>query len=109
MSEEIVAPEVRPFVLPAGDRLDLVALTQQPGWRVLNRMMEAACQAANARVIQCDPTDEKKVLTLQLEARATNAFCTLLGKAVQWHVNSQKASQTSQRTIEELMAIGEAN
>ena len=105
MSEETVVPEVRPFVLPPGDRLDLVNLTNQPGWRVLNRMMEAACQTANAKVIQCDPTDRDRVLTLQMEARATNAFCTLLGKAVQWHVACQKNGHASQRTIEELMDV----
>jgi hypothetical protein len=103
MSEEIVAPEVRPFVLPPGDRLDLVALTNMPGWAVLNRMMDAACQSANAKVIQCDPTDRDKVLTLQLEARATNAFCTLLGKVIQWHVASQKTGHAAQRHIEELI------
>jgi hypothetical protein len=102
MNEEIVSAEVRPFVLPAGERLDLVNLTNQPGWKPLVKMLEAACQVANAKVIQADPTEKEKVLTLQLEARATNAFCGLLLKAISWHVASQKQGH-AQRKIEEFI------
>jgi hypothetical protein len=105
MNEEIVAAEVRPFVLPTGERVDLVALTNMPGWKVLVKMLEAACQVAASKVIQADPTDKEKVLTLQLEARATNAFCALVLRAVQWHANSQKSGHAAQRTIEELMSV----
>jgi hypothetical protein len=103
MSEEILAAEVRPFALPPGERLDLVSLTNQPGWKPLVKMLDAACQAANAKVIQCDPTEKEKVLTLQLEARATNSFCSLFLKAVSWHVASAKQGNHAQRNIEELI------
>jgi hypothetical protein len=102
MSEEILAAEVRPFALPPGERLDLVSLTNQPGWKSLVKMLDAACQVANSKVIQCDPTEKEKVLTLQLEARATNAFCALFLKAVQWHIASQKAGHAG-RNIDELI------
>jgi hypothetical protein len=86
--------EAQAFVLSQSDRVQLVGLTTHPGFEVLKRMMEVACQAAYTKVIQCDPTEEAKVLTLQKEARAASAFCNLLRKAINWHVQCERVVGT---------------
>jgi hypothetical protein len=81
--------DVQAFVLSQSDRIHLVGLTTHPGFKVLVQQMEAACQRLYLKVIQCDPAEESKVLVLQKEARAASAFCDLLRKAINWHVQCQ--------------------
>jgi hypothetical protein len=81
--------DVQAFRLTQTERIALVGLTTHDGFKVLVQMMDAACQRAYAKVIQCDPTEEDKVLALQKEARATSAFCDLLRRAINWHVQCQ--------------------
>ena len=85
--------DVQAFACSQSDRIALVGLTKHPGFQVLTRMMDAACQRAYTKVIQCDPTEEAKVCALQKEARAASAFCTLLRKAIEWHVRCENVVQ----------------
>jgi hypothetical protein len=94
MSNE-VKTDVQAFVLTQSERVALVGLTTHPGYGVLTRMMESACQRAYTKVIQCDPTEEAHVLALQKEARAASAFCTLLLKAVNWHVQCENVTNAT--------------
>jgi hypothetical protein len=87
--------DVQQFALSQADRVALVGLTTHPGFRVLTQMMESACKAAYTKVIQCDPTEEAKVLALQKEARATSAFSSLLLKAINWHTQCEQVTKTT--------------
>jgi hypothetical protein len=84
------------FVLNQTDRLALMGLTTHPGFRVLTAMMETACRTAAAKVVQCDPTEDKKVMSLLSEARAANAFSDLLRRAINWNVQCAKVTEKSQ-------------
>jgi hypothetical protein len=98
------ATDVQAFILSQSDRIALVGLTTHPGFRVLTQQMEAACQRAYARVIQCDPTEADKVLAFQKEARAASAFCDLLRRAINWHVQCENVVNNS-RLIAEGMDV----
>lgn len=59
------------------ERLSLAQLTNQPGWKILVRIMAEACREATEEVIRLNPTTERypEVLTgLQTTARAMNKF-----------------------------------
>lgn len=75
------------ITLTPAERSELAALVNHRGWAVLTKIMQGECQAATADCIKADPTEEKKVLALQLNARATNAFCTRLLAGIAFQVN----------------------
>lgn len=59
------------------ERLSLAQLVNQPGWRILVKMMAEACRHATEEVIKLKPTQERysEVLTgLQTTAHAMNRF-----------------------------------
>lgn len=76
--------DVKDFTLTPPERALLKSLTEHAGFPVLARMMDAACLRASNKVVACE--DDKEVLNLQKEARATNAFCNILRKAINWNV-----------------------
>jgi hypothetical protein len=70
------------------EQLQLVGLTNHPGWRVLQKLMEGECQRVSREVIKSDSSNEKDIARLQFMARATNSFCANLIKTVSYHINS---------------------
>ena len=85
---------IEDFKLSQPERALLKSLVEQPGFAVLARMMDAACRRANAKVVECD--DDAKVINLQKEARATNAFCDLLRNAINWNVKYANVTTNAQ-------------
>ena len=70
------------------DRAHLVGLTMQPGWKILLQMFEQQCQLATTKVIQLNPEDTgyaQKLANVQINARATNDFCSSILKSIQAH------------------------
>jgi hypothetical protein len=58
-------------------KLMLAQLVQQPGWKVLVKLMAEACRDATEEVIKLDPGAERyheKLAGLQAMARAMNKF-----------------------------------
>ena len=72
-------------------------LCQHPGFKVIVKMMEEACENATREVIQLDPVNtddyEHKLAILQLTARATNSFCSSFLKSVEVHANRAFADE----------------
>lgn len=103
-----VISKIKAFELSQTDRLALVGLASHPGFKVLNHMMIVACEQANAKVIKCDPVARDRVLTLQLEARAANEFCSLLGAAINYHskcVNAVKPDEVKPEVKPKVRAL----
>lgn len=79
------------FDLNLIDRMYLAHLTNQPGYKVLVDIMEAACKRANDAVVKLDPEDvnikdyDKSLAYRQQVARATNKFCADVLKSVEFH------------------------
>ena len=79
------------FELTQTERIALMGLTTHPGWPVLNGLMERVCREFDVATIRED--DDEKAKKLRYEARAANAFSTLLGKVVQWNVSCAKVTE----------------
>jgi hypothetical protein len=70
------------------ERIVLAQLVQQPGWKVLVRLMAEECKAATEAVIRLDPSGERydqKLIGLQTTARAMNKFSAEVLKSVKLH------------------------
>lgn len=70
------------------DRAHVAALTMQPGWAVVVKMFEQACDIATIRVIQLNPEDvnySQKLASTQINARATHDFCASVLKSIAAH------------------------
>jgi hypothetical protein len=70
------------------DRAHVAALTMQPGWAVVVKMFEQACQIAITQVILLSPEDanyNQKLANAQINARATNDFCASILKSIAAH------------------------
>ena len=70
------------------DRAHVAALTMQPGWAIVVKMFEEACQIATVKVIQIKPEDanyKQNLANAQINARATNDFCSSVLKSVAAH------------------------
>jgi hypothetical protein len=105
MSEEIRAPLLYDD-LNMEDRLYLANLQQQPGYKVLIKVFNAACARATRDVISLDPMAEnysRKLSALQQMSRAMNEFCAAVCKSVQWHSLKGLAEQREEQEVEELV------
>lgn len=70
------------------EKLALAQLVNQPGWRILVRLMAEACRFATEEVIKLKPTQERysEVLTgLQTTAHAMNKFSAEVLDSVKVH------------------------
>src|SRR5260370_11709189 len=59
------------------ERLALAQLVNQPGWKILVRLMAESCRRATEEVIKLDPGTERydqRLTGLQTTARAMNKF-----------------------------------
>lgn len=74
--------------LPYDERVALAQLVQQPGWKILVKLMGEACRNATEETIKLDPTTERyaeKVVALQTTARAINKFSVEVLDSVKLH------------------------
>jgi len=70
------------------ERLALAQLVNQPGWKILVRLMAESCRRATEAVIRIDPgTDryEQNLTGLQTTARAMNKFSAEVLDSVKLH------------------------
>jgi hypothetical protein len=70
------------------ERLAIAQLVNQPGWKVLVRLIAETCRRANEEVIKLDPSTERyeqKLTSLQIKARAMNVFSTEVLDSVRVH------------------------
>jgi|SRR5579859_4550656 len=79
------------------ERIALAQLTNQPGWKILVRIMAEACREATEGVIKLNPTSPRyqEVLAgLQTTARAMNKFTADVLDSVKVHQrNAVKEAQ----------------
>lgn len=88
MSEEKEGRKVLGESLIFEDRISLAQLVNQPGWKVLVRLMAESCRRATEEVIKLDPSTERydqKVVALQTTARAMNKFSAEVLDSVKVH------------------------
>jgi TRAP-type mannitol/chloroaromatic compound transport system substrate-binding protein len=74
--------------LPFEERLALAQLVNQPGWKILVKLMAEACRTATQEVIKLKPTQERysEVLAgLQTTAHAMNKFSAEVLDSVKLH------------------------
>lgn len=89
------------------DRAYLSNLCQHPGWKVVVKMMEMACENATKEVIMLDPLAdgaEKKLQITQLKARVTHEFCLSFLKSVEIHVDRVHQEAKEEEEEAEMMA-----
>jgi hypothetical protein len=82
------------FELTQSERIALMGLTTHPGWPVLNTLMEKVCRQFDVATIREE--DDEKARKLRYEARAANAFSSLLGKVVSWNVQCAKVTNVKE-------------
>ena len=80
------------------ERIALAQLVNQPGWKILVRLIAEACRNATEEVIRLDPGTERydqRLTGLQTTARAMNKFSADVLDSVKVHQRSavQEAQQ----------------
>jgi hypothetical protein len=73
----------------------LANLVQQPGWRVVEEIFEAACRRAVENVISVNELSEdyeRTLAVLHSKARERNEFSALVLKSIDWHVQAIAAA-----------------
>jgi hypothetical protein len=89
------------------DRAILINMTQHQGFPILVRMFHEACESATAEAIKLDPMSdnyEKRLVNLQLMARATHRFCASVLKSIEAHKNRVLQDSQQEEEDAELMA-----
>ena len=80
--------------LSVEEQVVLGALTYQPGFPVLTKLMREACAKATAEVMKVNPEDPKYdelLKSKQLMARAMHEYNDALLKSIELHLNASKA------------------
>jgi hypothetical protein len=70
------------------ERISLAQLVQQPGWKILVKLMAESCRRATEEVIKLDPGTERydqRLTGLQTTARAMNKFTAEVLDSVKLH------------------------
>jgi len=70
------------------ERLSLAQLVNQPGWKILVRLMAESCRRATEEVIRLNPSVERypeQLTGLQTTARAMNKFSAEVLDSVKLH------------------------
>jgi TRAP-type mannitol/chloroaromatic compound transport system substrate-binding protein len=80
------------------ERLSLAQLVNQPGWKILVRLMAESCRKATEEVIKLNPSVERypeQLAGLQTTARAMNKFSAEVLDSVKLHQRTavQEAQQ----------------
>lgn len=70
------------------ERISLAQLVNQPGWKILVRLMAESCRRATEEVIKLDPSSDRydqKLIGMQTTARAMNKFSAEVLDSVKAH------------------------
>lgn len=89
--------------LTLAERITLGSLAQQPGFMVLVKIMNAACERATADVIKLEPSEEgyqRKLMAFQTRARNINEFSSSVLKSIDWQVQFGVVEQANQKEAE---------
>jgi hypothetical protein len=86
------------------ERISLAQLVNQPGWKILVRLMAESCRHATEEVIKLDPGAERydqRLQGLQAMARAMNKFTAEVLDSVKVHQRSavKEAQQRENPTL----------
>ena len=86
------------------ERLSLAQLVNQPGWKILVRLMAESCRHATEEVIKLEPGIERyaeRVTGLQTTARAMNKFSAEVLDSVKLHQRTavSEAQQREKQTV----------
>jgi hypothetical protein len=87
------------------ERISLAQLVNQPGWKVLVRLMAESCRRATEEVIKLNPSVERypaQLTGLQTTARAMNKFSAEVLDSVKLHQRTAVA-EAQQRENPELV------
>ncbi len=105
MAKDIDVP-ILEGVLQITDQVTLGNMTLHPGYKILIRMINTACAAANATVVSTNPEadDYDRILrSRQQRARNWSELSIWLFKSIDWHTKSGSSSQSEEeRLVEEL-------
>lgn len=74
--------------LSVAEKVSLGNLTHHPGFQILDKLIRAAVDKANAKVMKVDPSDpnyNRILAATQQEARATNVFAQSVLKSIAYH------------------------
>jgi hypothetical protein len=85
------------------EKLTLSSLSAQPGFNVLVKIMNAACDRATKDVIKLNPAEkgyQQQLVTLQSRARFMNEFCQQVLDSIDWQVKDGEAKQAIKRELE---------
>jgi hypothetical protein len=88
------------------ERVYLANLSQHPGFAVLKKLMDEACQQATRKAIALDPEDpqyEHKLKARHLEARTMNDFAASVILSIKAHVESMEAEENETKEAENLL------
>ena len=90
--------------LPYEERIALAQLVNQPGWKILVRLMAEACRKATEEVIRLNPSVERypeQLAGLQTTARAMNKFSAEVLDSVKLHQRTavQEAQQREKTQV----------
>jgi hypothetical protein len=99
------------YGLSYDERIGLAQLVNQPGWKILVRLMAEACRNATEEVIKLKPTTERyaEVLTgLQTTAHAMNKFSAEVLDSVKVHQRAA-VQEAQQRENPSLVAADPKN
>jgi hypothetical protein len=89
------------------ERLSLAQLVNQPGWKILVRLMAESCRKATEEVIRLNPSVERypeQLAGLQTTARAMNKFSAEVLDSVKLHQRTA-VQEAQQRENPELVTL----
>jgi hypothetical protein len=85
------------------EKITLSSLSAQPGFNILVKIMNAACDKATKDVIKLNPATEgymRELATLQSRARFMNEFCQQVLDSINWQVEDGANKQAIKRELE---------
>ena len=113
MSEEKKALPLLMDNLTTAEKVLLANLSLHPGYKVLIKLLEAACTAATNDVIKLDPMVEeyrRKLEHLQQAARTVNKFSSLVLRSVDYHSQcGQLEASVAETDVEKLVNDAQAS
>src|SRR4029077_18459108 len=89
------------------ERISLAQLVNQPGWKILVRLMAESCRQATEDVIKLDPGTERyeqKLAGLQTKARAMNIFSANVLDSVKLHQRTAVKEAQQREKLEIVVA-----
>lgn len=91
------------------EKIYIGSLSKHPGFVVLKKLMDSACDQATKLVIKLDPEDpayDTKLKARQLVARVTNDVCATMLKSIVMHTNAGAVEEQAEELKKALEASG---